>query len=288
MAIDVGAVILASALLSVALAAALWTTTNNPVADRLLSGALLVLAGMMSVYSLGWTGRVEVPPALAFAPFNLPLALGPLLLGYVSALATGRGVARPFLHFAPAGAHFIYLCAALALPGALRVAWKDGVHDDVVKPIIEAATLASLAGYAFAGLRLLGRYRLWLERERSDADRYAALWIARLLCALLATLAGLGLVRLYTWFVGELESGFLFLWFAAFAAWLGVEGWRHSERRFPTMSDAPAAAIDAAPSPRAPSGPDWSTLGENWRARTQAEGWWREQDLTLAALAARL
>lgn len=280
MPIDLGAALLGSGVLSVALAAALWNTINNPVANRYLSCVLLVLAGMVSVYSLGWTGRVDVPAPLAFMPFNLPLALGPLLFGYVRALATGRGFSRLALHMAPAAMHFVYLCVVLALPEGVRAAWKEGLHDDVIKPLLEAATLASLTAYAVAGLRLHRRYHAWLEQARSDADRYAAHWIAGTLIALLVTLLALALLRLYTWFVGELEVGPLYLWLGVWVTWLGVEGWRYSERRFPVMT-APSPAANAP-------GPNWAEFGARWQSRTLAEGWWREPDLSLADLAARL
>lgn len=278
--IDLGAVLLGSGALSVALAAALWFPINNAVANRYLSFVLLVLASITSVYSLGWTGRVDVPATLAFMPLNLPLALGPLLFGYVSALATGRSLSRLALHMAPAASHFLYLCIALALPDAARAAWKDGAHDHVIKPLLEAATLVSLTAYALAGLRLHRRYRAWLVQARSDADRYAAQWIAGALITLLATLVALTLLRLYTWFVGELETGPFYLWFGVWVTWLGVEGWRYSERRFPIMTAPPAT--ETAP------GPDWVELGARWQAKTQAEGWWREPDLSLADLAKRL
>lgn len=281
---DLGAILLGSGMLSVALAAALWLPINNAVANRYLSCVLLTLAGMMSVYSLGWTGRLEAPARLAFMPLNLPLALGPLLFGYVSALATGRGFSRPILHMAPALFHFIYLCALQALPEGARDAWKDGPHDHAIKPLLEAATLVSLSVYAIAGLRLHRRYGAWLKQARSDADRYAARWIAGALITLLATLLALTLLRLYTWFVGELETGPLYLWLGVWATWLGVEGWRYTERRFPIM-------VAPSPMPVAQSGPqgtDWAELGARWRSQTQARGWWREPDLSLADLAARL
>ncbi|MEQ1617309.1 MAG: AraC family transcriptional regulator [Terricaulis sp.] len=281
---DLGAILLGSSVLSVALAAALWFPINNAVANRYLSCVLLTLAGMMSVYSLGWTGRADVPPPLAFMPLNLPLALGPLLFGHVSAFATGRGYSRLAMHMAPALVHFIYLCVVLALPEGARAVWKDGLHDHAIKPLLEAATLVSLALYAIAGLRLHGRYRAWLEQARSDADRYAARWIAGALITLLATLLALTLLRLYTWFVGELETGPLYLWLGVWATWLGVEGWRYSERLFPIMT-APSPTIAE---PTAAQGPDWAELGSRWRSRTLAEGWWREPDLSLADLAGRL
>lgn len=280
MAAELGGVLLGSCALSLTLAIALWRPLNNRLANRYLSFVLLVLAGITSVYSMGWTGRVDVSANVAFMPLNLPLALGPLLFGYVSALATGRGLSRPTWHMSPAAAHFVYLCIVLALPDSMRASWKDGLHDQIIKPLLEAATLVSLSAYAIAGLRLRNRYRAWLERAHSNADNYAAQWIEGALIALLATLTALSLLRLYTWFVGELEVGPLYLWLAAWAAWLGIEGWRYSERRFPTMTAPNAVTVVA--------GPDWAELGARWQAKTETEGWWREPDLSLADLAKRL
>lgn len=261
------------------LAVALSSSTANAIANRCLALALLVLAGMTSVYLFGWTGRAEVAPLVAFSPLNLPLALGPVLYGYIHGLVRGRLPARAGLHLLPSALLFAYLVTALLLPGDVRMAWKDEVHDKRLKPLIEAAVLASLTGYSLAGLHLLKRYRGWLAQVRSDADRYGARWVGGVLIALLATLGLLVGVRLHTWFVGELDSGPLQIWLASVAAFVGVQGWRYAERAFPRM--------DALPRP-GESALAWAALGQDWRARTHAEGWWREPDLTLADLARRL
>lgn len=275
------AVLLACGAQNLVIAAGLWFAPKNRMASRRLALALLVLVGMMMVHLIGWTGRADPPPSAAFFPLSLPLALGPLLYGYVHALATGRSLDREPLHFLPAAMQFAYLLVVLLLPEPMRTAWKENVHDDVIKPLIEGAVLLSLTGYSIAGLRLLARYRSWLARARSDADRYAGRWIGRTLAALLVTLAALTAIRLYTWNIGELETWPLQLWLAAWSAWLGIDGWRHSERAFPPLeADAPAVA--------APPGHDWGELGKRWRAATEAAGWWREPDLTLAELSRRL
>lgn len=275
------ALLLACGAQNLIIAGGLWVAPKGRTAARRLALTLVVLVGMMTVYVLGWTGRADPPPGAAFFPLSLPLALGPLLYGYVHALATGRTLDREPLHFLPAAAQFLYLTAVLLTPDPARAAWKENVHDDVIKPLIEGAVLLSLTGYSIAGLRLLGGYRRWLALARSDADHYAGRWIGATLGALLVTLAALTAVRLYTWNVGELETWPLQLWLAAWSIWLAVEGWRHSERAFPPMeADTPALA--------APPGHDWGELGERWRASTEAAGWWREPDLTLAELARRL
>ena len=162
-------ILLACCGLNLALAIALWTSAREARSGRRLALALVVLAGMMIVYPLGWTGRDEVPPAVAFLPVNLPLALGPLLCGYVTLLATARSLRREPLHFAPTALLFAYLLVALCLPAESRAAWKDQVHDKWVKPFIEAAVLVSLTAYSVASLRLLRRYRAFVAQTRSDA-----------------------------------------------------------------------------------------------------------------------
>lgn len=275
------ALLLACAAQNLVVAGALWFAPKGRKATRRLALALLVLVGMMIVYVIGWTGRADPPASAAFFPLSLPLALGPLLYGYVHVLATGRRLTREPLHFVPAAIQFLYLALVFLMPDPERGAWKNQVHDDAIKPLIEGAVLLSLGSYAIAGLRLLGCYRGWLSRARSDAGHYAGRWISYILGALLVTLAALTLLRLYTWNVGELEAWPLQLWLAIWSAWLGIEGWRHSERAFPPME------IDLPDRP-SPPGHDWAALGQQWRKTTEAAGWWREPDLTLADLARRL
>lgn len=276
----IGGVLLAFGSQSLVLAAALWLAAANTTANRCLALALVVLSGLTSVHLLGWTGRAEVAPAVAFLPIRAPLALGPLLYGYVYGLVHDRLPRRPLLHLLPAALQFGYLSIVLLLPADTRFAWKEAVHDDVVKPAIEAAVLISMTGYSLASLRLLERYRAWLAQARSDADRYGARWIGLMLIALLATHVMLTGVRVYTWFVSELDVWAMQIWLAAFGAFIGIQGWRCAERLFPRMGPLPA--------PAAESGQDWAALGQTWRDRTRAEGWWREPDLTLADLARRL
>jgi AraC-like DNA-binding protein len=276
----IGGVLLGGVLQSVGLAAAILAMGRDSIANRFLALTLAVLAGMMSVFVLGWTGRVEVSPWLAFLPVNLPLALGPALFAYILGLVRDEALGR--WHFAPAVVHFVYLVVLQLLPEAPQVAWKAGVHDAAVKPLVEIATVVSLVAYTVAGLRLLGDYRVWLAQQRSDADRYAARWIGGVMIAFAVTTAALALLRFYTTFVGELDTGPLNLWFAAWSAWLGIEGWRQCDRRYPVMQTAPAPDVAEA------TGPDWAALGQRWRQEIEAQGWWRQADLSLAEAARRV
>lgn len=277
----VSAVLLACGVQNLVLTVALWRVPANRVAARRVALALLVIVGMTTVHVLGGTGRAMPLPLAAFFPLNLPLALGPLLYCYVHAMAAGLPPAREWRHYLPAAAQLLYMTCILLLPAPTQGLWREHVHDDIVKPLLEVAVLVSLAGYSLAGLDVLRRYRRWLANTRSDVDRHAGHWTGRILVALLATLGLLAAVRAYTWSIGELETWWLQLWYAAWSAWLGIEGWRHAGHAYPPMqSSAPASGERA--------GHDWALQGECWRQATEAAGWWRQPDLSLAELARRL
>ena len=96
---------------------------------------------------------------------------------------------------------------------------------------------------------------------------------------------------------------------------LGIEGWRNAERRWPEMDpemegEAEAAAVtaldmadsrhghgeevaghggaEAGSAVDAKAERDWAAIGKGWAERVTQEGWWREPELGLAELARRL
>lgn len=260
------------------LAALLWGRRERE-ANRWLAALLLALIGVVSVYPLGWHGRNEVPVWLTFLPINLPLALGPLLYFHTRSVAQSPLPKSAWLHFGPTALHFAYLVTLSMLPIELALCWKEDVHDDIVKPLVEMAVLASLAGYGVLSLIVLRRFRARLVAWRSDADLHDVRWLSRLLITLLVSFAIIAGVRLYAGLVAEVGSGIHLLWLAAWSAWLAVEGWRAAGVPTPDIAEVLQAER---------SGRDWRALGNDWHDRTRAAGWWREPDLTLAGLARRL
>lgn len=268
--------VVASVLQSTVFGMLLWPLRER-MANRWLSVALLVLAGILVVYPLGWRGREEVPLWLVFLPINLPLALGPLLYIYTRHVAQLATLKRAWVHFVPAALHFAYLVTLSLLPFATAFQWKEDIHDDFVKPLIEIAVLISLVAYGACGIRMLRDFRARLLAYRSDADFHDARWLSRLLLSLIGSFSILAAVRLYTYTVAEVGSGIHILWLAIWAAWLGVEGWR--------VAGIPAPVLIGPEVPPERPSQDWGALGTDWHARTREAGWWREPDLTLPKLA---
>ena len=267
------------------LAGALLGAARNLTANRSLAALLVVIVGMLTPFTIGFAGFYDAWPWLTFAPFAVPLALGPLVYAYASALVTGVPPRRLVLHMAPAAVQFVYQAVCFALPMPIKLAWDTHIHAPWIHPAANVAAIASLAVYAVFALRLLNRYRIALGEVVADDQRYAARWLRNILVAVLVVLVAEAVYQAWETVFGSLsyfDVFGLYLIFSALALYLAVEGWRHADRRFPRLEDT-APVPDVAGRPK-----DWRALGERWAARTRTEAWWREPELTLADLAARL
>jgi len=265
------------------LAAAVASQSVNARANRLLAAFLVVLAGVLAPYVIGFAGFYDAWPWLTFAPLAIPLALPPLLYAYAHALVTGRPPDRFGLHLGPPLLQLLYLGVGFALPMQAKWDWYTGGHGTLVSPLLDALLMVSLGAYAWASLRLLRSYRKALSNQRSDGDRFATGWLSRVIVALVLTLALHFSFALWDSLAGGLsffqQTG-LYLALGAIGLYLGVEGWRHASVRFPNPVPEPQIETTFAP--------DWSAIGTDYDARVRAAGWASEPDLSLPVLARRL
>ena len=270
-----------------AVAAALLRPARNRVANAILAALLVVIVGVLTPFTLGFAGAYDAWPWLSFAPFAVPLAVGPLLFGYAYALGTGRRPERLTLHLAPAAAQFAYLAVCFALPSSLKGAWNTGAHEPWVDPTLQFAALVSTAAYALAALNLLRHYRSHLAEWVAEPPRYAAIWLARVLGAAVVILCAWAAFRGWEAVFGRLsyvDTFGLYLVLSGVALYLAVEGWRHADLAFPHIGDL----TSAGPPLKVAASRDWRAQGERWAAQVQADAAWRDPELTLAGLAARL
>lgn len=261
------------------LALALALQPRNRAANRILAAFLVVVVGVMTPYTIGFAGFYDAWMGLTFAPFALPLFLAPLLYGYTHALVRGRPPASWRRHLAPGFAQLAYMTLAFLLPFDTKMAWADRVDGPWVSNLVSLGVTVGLIAYSLAALRLLRAYRTGLANQRSDDDRFAARWLARVLTAM-----GAATAIWSAWQVWGLATGrfdyFEFFWlhlaFGFIGLALGIEGWRHAALRF-----APLVEADAAP----PADRDWPAVAAEIERRTREAGWWREPELSLPGLA---
>lgn len=265
--------LLVFALQMILLAGLLLRVRENRRANFYLGALLIVITGLLTPFILGYAGFYDAYPWLTFAPFAVPLAVGPLVYGHVVALSRDRPLSR--LHWVPPLIQFAYQLVLFCLPLETRWWFDENVQSPLLSPILSLAVLASMAGYCWAAWRALRDYRAWLEaRRRQTGPAKRIRLILVLMIVLVAARAGYEafdrLVRPVDYF--DLFGFYILL--ALIGTALGIEGWRNAR--------SPSPAIEETP------GRDWRKQGEDWLAATREAGWWRDPDLSVADLARRL
>lgn len=265
----------------VLLATALARQTRNRPANRTLAALLVILAGMITPWMIGFAGFYDRWRWLSFAPFAISLAIAPLAYLYIYALILGRWPRDGWRHLVPAAIQFTYLGGAFVL---LRQPFKNdwlGLSAPAYDIVTGMGVVAGLVAYGVAGWSLIQRYGAWLPRQRSDDHRFALAWLSRAVAALFVLLAvwtGYGVTDLiqplgYAGLMG------LYLGIATIALFIGIEGWRHAALPFPGMVEA---------EPPTPSLTDWKSRADDWAERVRRERLYADPELSVASLARAL
>lgn len=273
------AVLLCALLVILPLAAALWRSFANRATNRLMAALLLVLAGVITPWLIGFAGFYDRWRWLTFLPVAQPLFVPPLLLAYVERVTGGRAVKELWRWFAPGAALALVETLSFCLPLAPKLAWADLAS----RPLGQLESIALIALFALIlphVRRRLAAYRAALAEQRSDEARFALHWLSRLTAAtaLLWSLWALYALADSLWGVSYVGFMPLYLAIAAAGVWLGIEAWRHGSLAWPDLAPLPAPE---PPSEPAKAERDWSELGRRWADRLRAADAHRDPELTL-------
>lgn len=255
------------------LAVLLALARGRPRGTRWLAGALVVIAGMLTPYILGYAGAYDAWPWLSFAPFAIPLALGPCIASYAARLASQPPLG--WLHWLAPGAQFAFQAAVFPLPVTAKTRIDTVLVEPFLGPLFAAAVLVSMTAYGLLTIRTLRDYAGWLRtRRRSVAP-------TRRLMAPVAALSVLFVVRtsydLFAVLVRDTDYFDLFAYYVllgCIGVWLGADALRSLDLPAPEMAgdeDERRAA-----------------QGRVWIESLTASEWWREPDLAGTELARRL
>lgn len=267
-------------LMAVLLAAA----PGNARANRFLAALCALISLRLAIYILGFAGVYDDHPWITFAPLDLSLAFGPLLWLYLVSLTRGAPPAGWRWHLLPATAQLGYYLVAFALPLDAKRAWFGGPHLRVMEPVGLALLLLSCCTYLALSWRRQRHYQRWLDSRFADRERWRLGWISGIVGAfglLLATAVAATTIHLFVAPLDYFGRTPVVVASSLIAYALGLLGWRHAALDLPAQP-----RVDPPAPPAAPSRPAAAVAG--WVRRIEAEGWWREEGLTLGEVAARL
>lgn len=270
-----------------AVALLLACTRSNAAANRLLALLFLVFVLKLMPYMLGFAGYYDAYPWLSFAPFELGLAIGPLLYLHVFRLTHARLPRGWMWHLLPAVLQFAYRAVMFAQPLEMKDAWNDRIHRDWIDPAETFLGLLSFAIYLWLALRAYRTYQRWLDAHLSNREEFRIVWLRNVLIAFALAWP---IWALYEAFSYATDFNYyqrfpLYVCFTLLVFYLGLEGWRHAGTGYPQST----AQIGPAETPHIePSGRDWAAQGHEWLTRTEAAGWWRDPELSLDRLARHL
>jgi AraC-like DNA-binding protein len=273
------------ALFGLAVAVLLWCGHRNRASNRLLGALILVIALKLCPYVLGFAGFYDAYPWLSFAPFDLGLAIGPLLWLYVRRLTTGRLAAAWWRHLLPAALQLAYGLVMLPLPMAVKNHWDERVHAPWIDPAETLLEACSIAAYLALAWGLHRVYQHWLDDHMSNREELRLDWVRNVIIALAAMLAVWAPYELLVLLahLDYYQRFPLYVGLTLLVFYLGLEGWRHAGLAFPVPTREAPAAAEPGSGTR-----DWRTAGERWLAQVAAEGWWRDPELNLERLARHL
>jgi AraC-like DNA-binding protein len=266
--------------------ALLVAADGNRAANRFLAALIGLISLRLVIYVLGFAGVYDDHPWVTFAPLDASLAFGPLLWLYLASLTRGGQPLRWRWHLVPAAIQLIYSFGAFALPLQAKLQWYRGPHLDVIAPLGLVTLLCSCVIYLAMAWRRQQAYQRWLDDTFSNRERWRLGWMTAILVAFAATVLVAGVAAIINVTVMPLDyfdRTPVIITSSLLAYTLGLLGWRHAALDLPVQPRGEQNVSE--PEPRA-SRP--ATAFSAWSHRIAAEGWWREEGLTLADVARRL
>jgi len=275
------------------MAVALWISSVNRTANRFLALLLMAISLALAPQILGFAGAYDRFPFLTFAPFDVSLALGPLIYLYLCRLLQGKLPKSWWLHLVPGSFQWVYYWILFLQPLSFKRSFAAEVHSPWVVPWETAAALLSIAFYLVVSFRLMRRYRLWAPTQVSDSENYRLAWLRNALLGVTAVFLlwlGFEVIDTAVTPLGNFQMFPLYLAAAVLLYWLGTEGYRRSDLQYPIPSGVGDEAI-GAPTEQPPEPPpeeEWRRLAAQFAARMDQERWYLDPELTLPKLARHL
>ncbi len=260
----------------------IWQKTESKAALFL---GLFLLAAVVEVIPqiIGFAGFYAVWPGLTFAPFNVELFLGPLLLFHARHLMTAQNSKHLKWLFIPGAIQLLYYLWAFSFLGDYKSKWayNNAFHEPYIMPV-EALIGVSLFVYCWVRIYQLSRdYEQYLDNNQSAAADFKPIWIQHLLVASLVLLVLFIIVQLVPVFITQMsyvEEFPLVVLMMVILAWVGFQALRKLHHPFPKIEPTPEQS-DKKPQK------DWHQEAVALQQKMAEEQWYLEPRLSLRDLA---
>ena len=292
----------AGALQGMFLSAVLLAQRGNRTANGLLAALMIAFTIYLASTVYYATGLFQRFPHFFGISYQMPWVFGPLVYLYARAASdrSWRFQRRHLLHFAPVVVSLLLATPYYLMSGAEKIALYDRMQLGVVPALItsiDPLKFVSGISYSAATLLYLRRHRNRIRNSYSNTDRVNLTWLLRLAAAaaaiwVLATSLKLGAVG------QRVRDGHVSLAIAVVVYGIGYRGLRQTEifaYEGLGQSDPPASApitesgSSTRRSERSALAPrEAERLERDLLGLMKTEFPWRDPELTLADLAARL
>ncbi len=238
---------------------------------------------------IGFSGFYTVWPGLTFAPFAVTLYFGPLIYLHADRLMRGGALGWRRYLILPGIVQTLYYSWAFLSLGDYRAKWayNDAIHMRYVEPVETLLAITLLVAAFIAVVRMVTRYRVFLDHTQSAAREFDPTWLNRLVIALSAAIVvfvGLEFTPIFIHPISYVSAFPAQIILTMIVAWLGFEALIRTQTQFPKFSEW---AKDLAKSAE-PSEQDWSERGNNLREAVTKGRWYLEPRISIRQLAERM
>jgi AraC-like DNA-binding protein len=249
---------------------------------------LFLLAAVIKVIPqiIGFAGFYSVWPGLTFAPFNLELLFGPLLLFHAHQLVYSKPLGQLKWLLLPGCLQVIYYLWAFLFLGDYKRKWAydSSFHVPYILPI-EALAGVVLFILCWVKIYQLSReYEKYLENNQSTVADFKPVWIQRMLVASLILLLLFIIVQIVPVFITDMsyvEEYPLIVVMMLILSWVGFEALRKLHHTFPKIT-----AIKTTPGHQPTPNHSWQDEAKQLEFRMIQNQWFLEPRFSLSDLAA--
>jgi AraC-like DNA-binding protein len=255
-------------------------------ANLILCFFILLLLMRTLVYLVGKESIFDPYSWLYVPPIDISLAYGPCIYLFIFYSCSRSFKPQDTLHFLPAIIQIAYYICLLHIDKSTINNWLTSYHIPYFSVLETFLVICSMGIYLGVTIALYVRYQRWLDRNVSDAENYRLTWLKLFLWSSALFLGVWMLSAIYQFAVdANYENSFLlYISQSLLLCLLSFESWRNADLTLPKITvQKHLKSFDAMHQNSA-----LFERGGEWINEIIKNEWWKDPELSLKVLAAKL